>query len=53
MSVGAADYAGGEQLAAAIDRADAAMYEQKSRRRAERGLTPPAGVQAAGGARAG
>ncbi|HSU17799.1 GGDEF domain-containing protein [Longimicrobium sp.] len=33
MSVGAAEFAGGEALDEAIRRADAAMYEEKSRRR--------------------
>jgi diguanylate cyclase (GGDEF)-like protein len=45
VSLGAADYGGGEELSAAIERADERMYSQKARRRLERsGVTPPAGV---------
>ena len=46
-SVGAADYASAEELAAAIERADQAMYHQKNgrkRRNFPERLTPPAGV---------
>jgi diguanylate cyclase (GGDEF)-like protein len=42
-SVGAADFRGGEDLEAAVRRADAAMYDDKSRRRVARGVLQPAG----------
>jgi diguanylate cyclase (GGDEF)-like protein len=38
LSVGAAEFAGGEALEPAVSRADAAMYEEKSRRREARQL---------------
>jgi diguanylate cyclase (GGDEF)-like protein len=41
LSVGAAEFAGGEALEPALSRADAAMYEEKSRRRRTR---VPAGI---------
>ncbi|MFL5577283.1 MAG: GGDEF domain-containing protein [Gemmatimonadaceae bacterium] len=49
VSVGAADYGGGEELTAAIERADERMYDQKARRRIERsGVTPPTGLTVVG-----
>jgi diguanylate cyclase (GGDEF)-like protein len=42
-SVGVADFRGGEELEAAVRRADAAMYDDKSRRRVARGVLQPAG----------
>ncbi|HET7459083.1 MAG TPA: GGDEF domain-containing protein [Gemmatimonadaceae bacterium] len=36
VSVGTADYAGGEEILAAIERADSRMYANKARRRSER-----------------
>jgi diguanylate cyclase (GGDEF)-like protein len=55
VSIGSADYAGGEELAGAIERADGMMYASKARRRAERAAaastddqpTPPAALGAA------
>lgn len=41
VSLGAAAYSGKEDLPAAIERADHAMYEEKSRNRAERAAAPP------------
>lgn len=38
-SIGTADYGGGEELAAAIDRADGRMYAKKADRRALRGVS--------------
>ncbi|MFP5248130.1 MAG: GGDEF domain-containing protein [Thermoanaerobaculia bacterium] len=40
VSVGAARYSGSEDLAAAIERADRAMYEEKAHNRARRAATP-------------
>ena len=36
VSIGSADYAGGEEIGASIERADGRMYAHKARRRAER-----------------
>ena len=53
LSIGAAEFSGGEALAAAVSRADAAMYQEKSRRRMLRGhgeMLPAAPVSPVGGA---
>jgi len=42
VSIGSADYGGGEELGAAIERADGRMYAHKARRRAERASTAAA-----------
>jgi diguanylate cyclase (GGDEF)-like protein len=47
VSVGVAEFAGGEELDAAIRRADAAMYDEKSRRRAARAASPARATEAA------
>lgn len=41
VSVGSADYASAESIDAAIERADRAMYAEKSRRKTPRNITPP------------
>ena len=48
ISIGAADYAGGEEMTAAIESADRQMYAQKERRRAERQarVVPPQALPA-------
>ncbi|HEU4560542.1 MAG TPA: GGDEF domain-containing protein [Longimicrobium sp.] len=42
LSIGTAEFSGGEDLDAAVEHADAAMYEEKSRRRTRRAAREPA-----------
>ena len=42
LSIGAAEFTGGEELDAAVQRADAAMYDEKSRHRLRRSALEPA-----------